>query len=283
MKPAVLSILLVFSSVASAAGDVGSHQLFFEKHCVQCHGKEQQKGDVRLDDVTKIDTGLWKNIYEQLAGEEMPPDDQPQPTATERRELMSRALQLAKEGSSVAATGFRRLNQREYGNTVRDLLGLRKGTFDPGEYIYKDEVSDGFDTEAQSLVISNELLLEYMGSAEKSLRQALFSADVEKPASQVVEVKPAKMKGTSSRYINNHHDYVICRSGGNAMLFDGEPSRTMIYPGRYTITVTASGVDRDRYPVRFAPEEARLSWASESCPTVSRVFRAPASCRRPSN
>ena len=63
------------------------------------------------------------------------------------------------------------------------------------------------------------------------------------------------MKGTSSRYINNYKDHVIGRSGGKAKLYDGESTRTLKHPGRYTITVTAAAVDRQRYPVRFQPEK----------------------------
>jgi hypothetical protein len=246
------SMVVLFPMAAMAAPDA----VFFESYCVQCHGADKQKGDVRLDDVSTMDPALWRSVYEQLAAEEMPPDNKKQPEETERRALMTHALELA--SADVTAPGFRRLNQREYGNTVRDLLGLRKGTFDPGEYIYKDEVSEGFDTEAEELVISNERLLEYMSSAEKSLRHALFSADTEKPASRVVDANPQKMKGTSRRYVTIGKDYVIIRGGGKDKLYDGENTRTMTSPGHYKITITASGTDRDRYPVRFYPAEGPL-------------------------
>jgi len=259
MKLLPVLICLVITAGLRAAPDATAQGTLFKNYCTQCHGAEKQKGDVRLDDVSKIDAELWKNIFEQLASGEMPPDNKPQPNEKERQSLMDHALLVATKGMPIMAPGFRRLNQREYGNTVRDLLGLRKGTFDPSEYIYKDEVTHGFDTEAKALVISNELLLEYLNSAEKSLRQALFTADSARPPVREVTVDTKKMQGIGgSRYIIPSKDHMIMRNGGKGMIYASPETRTMTTPGRYTITVTAAGVDRDRYPVRFLPEEGPI-------------------------
>jgi len=241
-----------------AADDFAHSKIFFNKYCTQCHGTNQQKGDTRLDAPEAVDAATWKNVYEQLASGSMPREDKQQPSDTERRTVMKHVLDLANTNSFVTSTGFRRLNKREYGNTVRDLLGLQNGTFDPGEYIYDDETDEGFDTQAESLVISNELLLEYMGAADKSLRQALFSSQTQRPTTQRIKVRLNKVTGTSQRYINHHADHVIGRSGGKAKLYDGQATRTMKSPGRYTVTVTASAIDRDFYPVRFQPAKGPL-------------------------
>ncbi|MEY4484847.1 MAG: hypothetical protein RL693_2299, partial [Verrucomicrobiota bacterium] len=128
-----LAILQLCTAVSSAAVPEPL-RLLMEKNCTQCHGKEKQKGDVRLDNADAINPALWGKIYDQLAKREMPPDDKPQPTEAERQGLIQHALAIAKQSSQIATTGLRRLNKREYGNTVKDLLGLRGGTFDPGEY-----------------------------------------------------------------------------------------------------------------------------------------------------
>ena len=251
--------LVLLPSTAAAAGDAAAHAMFFKNYCTQCHGADKQKGDVRLDDVSKIDAALWQTIYKQLATEEMPPDYKPQPIAHERSGFMDQALLLATDGAPITAPGFRRLNHREYGNTVRDLLGLRRGTFDPGEYIYRDEVSEGFDTEAEALVISNELLLEYLGAADKSLRQALFTADTDRPPVREIAVDIQAMQGIGGgRYIISNRDHILIRNGGKGKVYASKATRAMEHPGRYTITVTAAGVDRDRYPVRFAPADGPL-------------------------
>jgi len=258
MKHPSLGILL-FSVFALTVHGQDSLQPLLKNYCIQCHGEEKQKGDIRLDDVSKIDTKMWKTIFEQLASGEMPPDDKSQPSEVERQRLMDHALMVATKDQPVTAPGFRRLNQREYSNTVRDLLGLRKGIFDPGEYIYKDEVTDGFDTEAKALVISNELLLEYLRAGEKSLRQALFTADTAAPPVADVAVKVRQMQGIGGRrYITATRDHMIMRNGDQGMIFASNATRAMVQPGRYTITVTAAGIDRDRYPVRFKPAEGPI-------------------------
>jgi hypothetical protein len=254
--PILLSAILLSNSLSFGQESL---QPLFKNYCTQCHGAEKQKGDVRLDDVAKIDPKLWTTIFEQLASGEMPPDDKLQPTDSERRLLMDHAFVVATKDQPVTAPGFRRLNHREYSHTVRDLLGLRKGTFDPGEYIYRDEVTDGFDTEAGALVISNELLLEYLRAGEKSLRQALFTADRARPPVREVAVKVNRMQGIGGgRYIIAGRNHIIMRNGGKGMIYASTATRAMEQPGRYTITVTAAGVDRDRYPVRFTPAEGPI-------------------------
>ncbi|MDA7920639.1 DUF1592 domain-containing protein [Verrucomicrobiales bacterium] len=249
---------LLFSVLIASSVNAVEPQAFFKEHCVKCHGEDKQKGDVRLDDVSRLDLGLWQTIYEQVASEEMPPDDEPQPTDAERVELKNHVLALATEGSGPSATGFRRLNKREYSNTVNDLLGLQNGIYDPGEYIYDDEIDHGFDTAAEELVISNELLLEYLGSAEKSLRLALFSDRETKPESRLIDVNTRRMRGGSNRYVTFSNEHMLLRVGGKAKVYDGEQSRVMTASGNYKITVTASGIDRDRYPVKFHPAEGPL-------------------------
>ena len=233
-------LFLFILCLSSPWGNAADPQAFFKEHCVKCHGEEKQKGDVRLDDVSKLDLELWQTIYEQIASEEMPPDDEPQPTEAERLEIRNHVLALATEGNAPRATGFRRLNKREYGNTVRDLLGLHNGTYDPSEYIYDDEIDHGFDTAAEELVISNELLLEYLGAAEKSLRLALFSDRREKPESRVINVNTKRMKGGSGRYVTFSNEHMLLRVGGKAKVYDGDKSRVMAASGNYKITVTAS-------------------------------------------
>ena len=250
----LLTAILVVPTLAAASDDLATIQPLVQACCVQCHGHEKQKGDLRLDRLAELDTAMFESVYEQLADGSMPPHDQRQPTAGEREEFMQHLLELAKRDAVVTASGMRRLNKREYRNTVRDLLGLNNGIFDPGEYIYDDDVDDGFDTSADSLVISNELLMEYMEAADKSLRHALFTAAISPPVSRSLDVNIGRMRGVGGRrYINNGEEYIICRCGGKAMLYDGQPTRTMRLPGNYKITVTAAGVDRDSYPIRFAP------------------------------
>ncbi|MBC8326154.1 MAG: DUF1592 domain-containing protein [Verrucomicrobia subdivision 3 bacterium] len=250
--------MLLTALTTRADGDAATHKEFFKTHCLKCHGPDKQKGDVRLDRFEAIDPELWLRVSEQLSLREMPPEDEPQPSDPARAAFTALALSKAAKDKPTRASGLRRLNKREYSNTLRDLLGLRNGTFDPAEYVYDDEIDHGFDTEAEQLVISNELLIEYMAAARKSLQYALFSPGATKPSPQTIQVPLHRVTGTSSRYINTAKNYAIGRSGGKAKLFDGSPSRVPAYPGRYQLTVTASAVDRKFYPIPFTPEQGPI-------------------------
>ena len=242
-KYILLLIGLVISSQALA--DIEAHKVepFLKQHCIKCHGEDKQKGDMRLDQFDKMDSGKWQLVYEQLYHEEMPPSDKPQPSKEERKGLMAYILNNANEEESVKnklSTGYRKMNQREYNHTVRDLLGLNKGDFNPGKLVYSDTVEKGFDTEAESLVMSSELLLEYLNAAEKSVNQALFTEDYSRPESKVVSLKLKKMSGGDRRFTTFTNTHLITRDGGTVYF---NKSNAATQSGEYKVSITAEPVD----------------------------------------
>lgn len=253
----LLHIVIIACCAATPAGaqEHSNANALLQKYCVRCHNADESEGDVCLDKLAKDDFALFGKIYEQLSSRQMPPDDESQPTSDERERLATEFLEIAKKSTVPETAALRRLNKREYSNTVRDLLGLRDGIFDPGKFIYKDEVSEGFDTEGHSLVTSNELLLEYLQAAQLSLRQALFTLEPKEPKPNVIQVNTAKMTGGTRRYETKSREAYIFRVGKSKIHGSG-PSLLMNTPGRYRITVTASAIDKDRYPVPFAPVNA---------------------------
>ncbi|MEM7600348.1 MAG: DUF1592 domain-containing protein [Verrucomicrobiota bacterium] len=255
---AVLVILAVLGLPLSAQGDpYAPIQPFLEKYCVECHGEGKQKAEVRLDDFDAIDGALWSEVYDQIHHADMPPEDEAQPSDEERTSITKLVLNISRDDAYSISTGFRRLNRREYANTVRDLLGLKKGVYDPAVRIFEDEVDHGFDTNAAELVISNELLLEYLDSAERSLRMALFLKDFEPPATKRVAFHPSKIQGGDRRFTTHKKKSTVLRGGGQ--YFAGEDSRRIEVAGHYRITITAAGVDRDNYgTMKFRPEEGPI-------------------------
>jgi mono/diheme cytochrome c family protein len=72
------------TSVAAVEVTVPKLQKFFELSCNKCHGPSKQEGEVRLDQMnlaspTAADVELLKRISEQLALDQMPPQDLQQP------------------------------------------------------------------------------------------------------------------------------------------------------------------------------------------------------------
>ncbi|WP_197168321.1 DUF1592 domain-containing protein [Neorhodopirellula pilleata] len=219
---------------------------------MDCHGGAKQKGEVRLDDFVKIDGALWSDIYDQIHDASMPPEDARQPSMKERASIAKLVLQISRDESFSIPTGYRRLNRREFRNTVRDLLGLKPGIYDPADRVFNDDVDDGFDTNADELVISNELLLEYLESAEHSLRMALFLEDLTPVVTRVVEFKPGSLQSGDQRFTTNKKNSTVLR--GSGQYFATQGPRKVAIAGNYRITVKAAGVDRDNYGrMKFPP------------------------------
>ena len=107
---------------------------FLARHCLECHGAEKPKGDLRLDALTpdfadQVSREKWLAVRERAKSGEMPPKAKPRPPEKEVHTLAdwisagvhaADTNQRATEGRVV----LRRLNRVEYENTVRDLLGI---------------------------------------------------------------------------------------------------------------------------------------------------------------
>ena len=95
-----------------------------EKHCVGCHGPDKQKARLRFDGVRGFqisDRHLWTMIHEQLSHGEMPPEDEPQPSSSDKAKALA---WIVKEQRALGAGSTRRLNRREFGSALRDVTGL---------------------------------------------------------------------------------------------------------------------------------------------------------------
>ena len=160
-----IGLLLALSSFPAVQGQYQPIAPFLEKYCVECHGPDEVKGGVRLDNVREIDAQLWVDIYDQLDEGEMPPKKATQPPEGLLKKMIALVDTISRDEQFTMASGYRRLNKREYRNTVRDLLGLSGEFYDPAAAIFDDEVEKGFDTNSESLSISNDLLLEYLRSS----------------------------------------------------------------------------------------------------------------------
>jgi mono/diheme cytochrome c family protein len=110
--------LLHQSFGASDLPDDKFFRSFVKTHCIDCHGPEKQKGDVRFDklsDNPAADSDLWLSVLEQLEAREMPPKKKPQPSDKEVLQL----LEWIDVNVSSARRAFREKMQRpENGNLV---------------------------------------------------------------------------------------------------------------------------------------------------------------------
>ena len=154
-----------------------------QTYCAGCHAGPSPRGGMRLvfTDETdarsalKEDGGFWERVANELSGRHMPPAGRPQPTDAQR-DLLVEWIQntvLTTDGKPDPGPFMvHRLNNREYANTVRDLLYLPP-TFDVTADFPADERGDGFDNNAGTLTISPLLIERYLAAAEKSVVAAL--------------------------------------------------------------------------------------------------------------
>jgi hypothetical protein len=125
---------------------------FLKANCTRCHGAEKQKGDVRFDDAdwminTNDEAQRWQDVLDVLNGGDMPPEDETQPAPAELSKALSTLTntllkarkRLTDHGGEIV---MRRLNQREYANSIRDLFGFEI----PHSMIPEDGEAESFDT-----------------------------------------------------------------------------------------------------------------------------------------
>ena len=170
---------------------------FLQKYCVKCHGAKAQKGDRRFDQLTGAipnDNALvdLQDILDLLNLGEMPPPKSLQPKNEERRKvvawLTARIEQFHRERNpSGEGAALRRLNAREYRNTIRDLLHLNMAMFDPTAGFPRDQTAEHLDNVGDSLVTSSHLLAKYLKAADQAVEKALFPA--KQPAVQKWEFR----------------------------------------------------------------------------------------------
>ncbi len=169
---------------AALPSEIGS---FLNTWCVKCHGPQKQKADARFDtlagdihdDGTLVD---YQDILDQLNLEAMPPEEAAQPPAEQRRQVIdwfTQRVQTHHAGRSPSGQGtvLRRLNSREYRNTIRDLLQLDMSMFDPTAAFPRDQLDEHLDNVGESLVVSGHLLNRYLDAAELVIDKALLSRD----------------------------------------------------------------------------------------------------------
>jgi hypothetical protein len=104
-------------------------------YCLDCHDEATAKGEVNLEALPfKMDTvqsaELWQKVLNMLNSGEMPPEDENQLTATEKTDFLadlSAQMVMAREAlsDSGGVITMRRLNRREYENTIED--GMIRG------------------------------------------------------------------------------------------------------------------------------------------------------------
>jgi Arc/MetJ-type ribon-helix-helix transcriptional regulator/mono/diheme cytochrome c family protein len=193
---------------------------FFRKHCAECHVGEKPEGefsiakkDLGTDFANVVFRGHWREIVNVLNSHEMPPEDKPQPDATEAAAVVdwitkqAVAAEVAKREQSVV---LRRLNRAEYKNTVRDLVGI---DFDTSVFP-QDPPAGGFDNNGGALTMSPMQIEQYLSAADQILDQALVEG--KQPETIRWKFDPVPKSNDSNRVRLDPKNHPIVNGGNNA-------------------------------------------------------------------
>jgi len=186
--------------------------------CERCHNADEMKSGVRVDGLSAVPEDkqlfLLKGILQQVEDGAMPPEDEPQPTAEQRRVLVNwinDTTTAARSRERQLNGSIRRLTVSQYKNTLQSLLGLEE---DLTEVLPPDAISkEGFANNTQSMVLSPLLIESYFDIAEAALDMCLVNENA-KPVIQnfrvdlgaAVNATPCPDKlilGANSELLNN--------------------------------------------------------------------------------
>ena len=174
-----------------------------QTYCQVCHNDAMMTGNLSLagfeveNAPNKPETA--EKMIRKLRAGMMPPPGMPRPSPDTLlalvEELETRMDQNAVMNPNPGGRTFQRLNRAEYGESIRDLLGLH---IDVGEYLPLDTKSANFDNIADVQMLSPTLLDAYLTAASEISRLAIGDREVtptetvytvEKRSSQMVHVE----------------------------------------------------------------------------------------------
>lgn len=178
LRPAALSLVFSASAIAAPAVLHPQHRALLETHCQGCHGAEKQKGSFRLDDLSFTITDVqsaerWQKILNAMNSGDMPPEDEKQPASLAKADLLddlANVMVTARKnlGDQKGVITMRRLNRREYRNTLRELLGVSINVTE----LPSDTAADSFDTAGTNLFMSGNQFEQYQSLGREALDEA---------------------------------------------------------------------------------------------------------------
>lgn len=151
---------------------------FTSTYCSGCHNDRLRTGGMSLDDASLIDPvahpELWEKILQKISTGQMPPAKMPRPQPAEFQRIITSIISTLDRAAAAhpdpGRIGAHRLNRTEYGNAIRDLLGI---TIDTSSALLPDEADEGFDNVAVSLALSPAHLERYLNAAREVSRLAV--------------------------------------------------------------------------------------------------------------
>lgn len=170
-------------SLANAAeAPAAPSRALLDQYCVTCHSDGARQGDLSLEAIDlsrpSAHAETLEKVVRKLRAGLMPPPRRPRPDESTVTAFVT-GLEAAIDSAAAHTPNpgrpvLHRLNRTEYGNVVRDLVGL---TVDGETLLPPDDMSQGYDNMSDVLTVSPALLESYISAAGKISRLALGDAE----------------------------------------------------------------------------------------------------------
>ena len=181
------------------------HFDFLATYCLDCHDSLTEKGSINLEDlafqITTIqEAELWQKVLNTMNSGEMPPEDKKQPEESEKADFLDAlASTMVDARRSLSDTGgeitMRRLNRREYQNSMASLLGFEIDV----STLPADGGGSTFDTEGSSQFISSDQIEQYLKLGRSAVGEWLERRAAEGQPAKVFRVEPENTVNVQSR------------------------------------------------------------------------------------
>lgn len=242
------------AQVGDAVQSTAQYQEMLNKYCVTCHNEKARipaGAPLALDKASLKDPGadaaVWEKVVRKLGVGAMPPQGSPSPGPEELNRFRS-ALVTSLDAAAAAKNNpgryvLHRLNRTEYGNAVRDLLGVK---IDVTDLLPSDGGDFGFDNIATALTTSPMLLERYLTAALRISEIAVGDPEVE-PGTATFSI------GTVVTQRQHVDGLPLGTRGGTLAHYDFPADGEYVFYGRLLRTVAEGymGVEGHDSPYQF--------------------------------
>ena len=180
------AVLILMSGGLCRAANPGAARFeqiarpLLKTYCYECHSGNVNEGRLALDQLTADSIGTrstqdaWWSVLKNLRAGIMPPAGHSRPDKAEQEAIANGIkfdlLGIDPQNPDPGRITVRRLNRREYGNTIQDLMGLQ---FDAALLFPPDDSGFGFDNVGDALSFSPLLMEKYLRAAQSIVEQAV--------------------------------------------------------------------------------------------------------------
>lgn len=215
---------------------------FFSSYCNDCHGGGSEEGGLSLEnlseDLNDIATFYkWERIFDRVVGGEMPPESEKR-INTQDMELFETVLRksLSDAHQSRKGTVLRRLNRREYQNTLNDLFGT---SLDLESMLPEDSRFHEFDNVGEALSLSMTHMQRYMEAAGMVF-DAAVATTVAAPKPDIINCffRESEVDRELGKTVKRLEDGALVRYSPNGLSRGHLREGRTRQPGKYRIRVT---------------------------------------------